>query len=88
MRQWVTHTSASANIRSLERRAKAKKNQRECLATMMRLLVRDKAQNTKNPTIAVLPPTATMAGMEVANIVLNYLVGVHSSQVTSTNYVT
>jgi hypothetical protein len=26
--------------------------------------------------------------MEVANIVLNYLVGVHSSQVTSTNYVT
>jgi hypothetical protein len=28
MRQWVTHTSASANIRSLERRAKAKKPKR------------------------------------------------------------
>jgi hypothetical protein len=55
---------------------------------MMRLLVQDRAQNTKNPTIALLPPILAMGGIEVANTVLNHLVVVHSSHVRTTNYVT
>jgi hypothetical protein len=55
------------------------KNQKECLEVMKRLLVRDTAQNTKNPTIALLPLMMMMEGMEVANIILHNLVVVHSS---------
>jgi hypothetical protein len=42
---------------------------------MRRLLAQDRAQNIRNPTLGVLPPTLTMAGMMVANTVLNHLVG-------------
>jgi hypothetical protein len=65
------------------------KNKRECLEAMRRLLVQDRAQNTKNPMI---PTSATDTndggaggGVEVANIILNNLVVVHNSHVRSTN---
>jgi hypothetical protein len=62
------------------------KNKRECLEAMRKLLVQDRAQNTKNPTIPLLPPILTMGGgVEVANIILNNLVVVHNSHVRSTN---
>jgi hypothetical protein len=38
------------------------KNKRECLEAMRKLLVQDRAQNTKNPTIPLLPPILTMGG--------------------------
>jgi hypothetical protein len=65
--------------KTMTKKGKGKKNKRECLEAMRRLLARDRAQNTKNPTLTVLPPTLTMAGMKVANTVLNYLVGAHNS---------
>jgi hypothetical protein len=71
--------------KTMTKKGKGKKNRRECLGVMRRLLARDRAQNTKNPTLAVPPPTVIMAGMEVANTVLNHLVRVHSSHVRSTN---
>jgi hypothetical protein len=55
------------------------KNQKECLEVMKRLLVRDTTQNTKNPTIALLPLMMMMEGVEVANTILHNLVVVHSS---------
>jgi hypothetical protein len=50
------------------------KNRRECLEAMRRLLIWDRAQNTKNPTLAVLPPTLTMAGMEVHYVTYVHLI--------------
>jgi hypothetical protein len=64
--------------------AKAK-NRRECLEAIRRLPVQKVAQNTKNPTLALLPSILTMGGMTVADTILNHLVALHSSQVTSTN---
>jgi hypothetical protein len=58
------------------------------LEVMNPLLIRDAAQNTKNPTIALLPLMMTVEEMEVASTALHHLVVVHSSQVRSTNYVT
>jgi hypothetical protein len=52
------------------------------------LLVQDVAHHTKNPTTTLLPPMMTMEGMELAGIVLHYLVVVRSSQVRNTYYVT
>jgi hypothetical protein len=47
--------------KTVTKKGKGKKNRRECLVVMMRLLVRDRAQNTKNPTIEV-PPSILMMG--------------------------
>jgi hypothetical protein len=86
---WVDETVGDTHIGKHKQKTMTKKgkgkNRRECLEAMMRLLARERAQSTKNPTLAVLPLTLTMAGMTVANTVLNHLVGSHSLQVTSTN---
>jgi hypothetical protein len=59
---------------------------------MKRLLVQDRAQNTKNRMITLLPPILTIGGgggmEELANTILHYLVVVHSSQVRSMPYIT
>jgi hypothetical protein len=85
---WVDETVGDMHIGKRKRKTMTKKgkykNRREWLKAMRRLPVRKVAQNTKNPTLALLPSILMMGGMMLANTVLNHLVVLHSSQVTST----
>jgi hypothetical protein len=61
---WADETVDDTHIGKQKQKIMTKKGkgkkQRECLEAMRRLLVRDRAQNTKNSMIALLPPILMM----------------------------
>jgi hypothetical protein len=70
---WANETVGDTHIGKRKQKTMSKKSKvkirRDCLEVMRRLLARDRDQNTKNPTLTVLPSTVTMAGMTVPNTI-------------------